>query len=124
MFRAMWDRRRIGLPFDVVGLGIKGWPRSCGIRRFSAAATKDQRPQKDPLSPPAPHFRSPTPSRPPTPFETFLVSLPQESSSAKTLDYGSLVTMGVATYYTSDVPNQMLWKVNRLAPAAAYPQPR
>jgi len=48
----------------------------------------------------------------------------QESSSAKTLGYGSLVTMGVATYYTSDVLNQMLWKVNRLAPAAAYLQPR
>jgi hypothetical protein len=32
--------------------------------------------------------------------------------------------MGVATYYTSDVLNQMLWQVNRLAPAAAYPQPR
>jgi len=52
-----------------------------------------------------------------------MVSLPQESSSAKTLGYGSLVTMGVATYYTSDVLNQMLWKLNRLAPAAAYPQP-
>jgi hypothetical protein len=58
------------------------------------------------------------------PFETFMVSLPQESSSAKTLNDGRLVTMGVATYYTSDVPNQLLWKVNRLAPAAADPQPR
>jgi hypothetical protein len=58
------------------------------------------------------------------PFETFMVPLPQESSSAKTLDYGSLVTMGVAKYYTSDVFSQMLWKVNRLAPAAADPQPR
>jgi hypothetical protein len=53
-----------------------------------------------------------------------MASLPQEFSSAKTLGYGSVVTMGVATYYTSDVLNQMLWKVNRLAPAAAYPQPR
>jgi len=52
-----------------------------------------------------------------------MASLPQESSSAKTLGYGSLVTMGVATYHTSDVLNQLLWKVNRLAPAAAYPQP-
>jgi hypothetical protein len=53
-----------------------------------------------------------------------MASVPQEFSSAQTIGYVSLVTMGVATYYTSDVLNQMLWKVNRLAPAAAYSQPR